>query len=205
MMAWRGDGSAARAGGKTIRGTVFSAEERTAALDLGFAGGRAGGYNRRIEFVIRHAKIADRDVIAGFNAALALETEDRRLDLAVVRRGVEAILRDPARGIYYVAERQGAVVGQALITYEWSDWRNGNFWWLQSVFVQNEFRAQGIFKALYSHVAAEAAAQKDVCGLRLYMERENRRAREVYRRLGMKETHYEVFERMFPDPVRQKF
>jgi len=173
------------------------ARGRNSARDLGFTGGGMGDYNPRIEFVIRQAKMVDRDVIAGFNAALALETEDLRLDLAVARRGVEAILRDPARGIYFLAERQGAVVGQALITYEWSDWRNGNFWWLQSVFVQKEFRAQGVFKALFSRVAAEAAAQKDVCGLRLYMERENHRAREVYRRLGMKETHYQVFERKF--------
>ncbi len=140
--------------------------------------------------------IADRDVIAGYNAALALETEAVRLDPAVVRRGVEAVLRDAAKGVYFVAEKQGAVVGQVFITYEWSDCRNGNFWWLQSVFVQKEFRRHGAFKALFSHVAAQAEAQGDVCGLRLYMETENHRAREVYHRAGMKETHYQVFERI---------
>jgi GNAT superfamily N-acetyltransferase len=111
--------------------------------------------------------------------------------------GVEAILRDPGKGIYFVAEKEGAVVGQVLITYEWSDWRNGNFWWLQSVYVEKEFRARGVFKALFGHAVAQADAQKNACGLRLYMERENHRAREVYRRLGMKETHYQVFEQIF--------
>jgi GNAT superfamily N-acetyltransferase len=156
------------------------------------------GYHPHIEFIIRQSNLADRDVIADFNAALAQETEDLRLDLAVVRPGVEAILRDPAKGSYFVAETRGAVVGQVLITYEWSDWRNGNFWWLQSVYVQKEFRARGVFKALFAYVVAEAAKQKNVCGLRLYMETKNHRAREVYRRLGMKETHYQVFERIFP-------
>ena len=137
-------------------------------------------------------------MIAGFNAALAQETEDLRLDLSVVQSGVEAILRDPAKGTYFVAETRGAVVGQVLVTYEWSDWRNGNFWWLQSVYVQKEFRARGVFKALFAHVVAQAAKQKNVCGLRLFMEKNNHRAREVYHRLGMKETHYQVFERVFP-------
>jgi GNAT superfamily N-acetyltransferase len=155
------------------------------------------GYNPPIEIVIRQSKLADCDIIAAFNVALALETEDLRLDPAVVRPGVEAILRDPAKGIYFVAENCGAVIGQVLITYEWSDWRNGNFWWLQSVYVQKEFRARGVFKALFGHAAAQAAAQKNVCGLRLYMERDNHRAREVYRRLGLNETHYQVFERIF--------
>jgi GNAT superfamily N-acetyltransferase len=163
-----------------------------------FANSGAGGYTPRIEFVIRQSKLADRDVIAAFNVALALETENLRLDPAVVRPGVEAVLRDPARGIYFVAENQGAVIGQVLITYEWSDWRNGSFWWLQSVYVQKEFRARGVFKALFGHVVAQAAPQKNVCGLRLYMEEENHRAREVYHRLGLNETRYQVFERIFP-------
>ncbi|MGA2556315.1 MAG: GNAT family N-acetyltransferase [Verrucomicrobiota bacterium] len=165
---------------------------------LRFTNGGFGTYNPRIEFVIRQSKPADRDVIAAFNVALALETEDLRLDPAIVRAGVEGLLRDAARGIYFVAENQGAVIGQVLITYEWSDWRNGNFWWLQSVYVQREFRARGVFGSLFAHVLAQAAAQKNVCGLRLYMERENHRAREVYRRLGLNETRYQVFERVFP-------
>jgi GNAT superfamily N-acetyltransferase len=147
---------------------------------------------------LRPARLADRDVIAGFNVALARETESLPLDLSVVRPGVEAILRDPAKGLYFVAESAGAVIGQVLITYEWSDWRNGNFWWLQSVYVQPEFRARGVFKALFRRVADEAAGQKDVCGLRLYMESENHQAREVYERLEIRATHYQVFERLFP-------
>ncbi len=177
---------------------AFCASHFRTALNLRFTNGGAAGYNPRIEFLIRQSRLADRDVIAAFNVALALETENLRLDPAVVRPGVEAVLRDPARGIYFVAESQGAVLGQVLITYEWSDWRNGNFWWLQSVYVQKEFRGRGIFKALFGQAAAQAAAQKDVCGLRLYMERENHPAREVYHRLGLNETHYQVFERIFP-------
>ncbi len=165
--------------------------------DLRFTNRRASRYNPLIELVIRQSKLADRDVIAAFNVALALETEDLRLEAAVVRAGVEALLRDSAKGVYFVAENEGAVIGQVLITYEWSDWRNGNFWWLQSVYVQKEFRRHGIFKALFQHVLAQAAAQKNVCGLRLYMEKENHRAREVYHRLGLSETHYQVFERIF--------
>jgi len=129
---------------------------------------------------------------------LAWETEQLRLDPAIIRPGVAAILRDPAKGAYYVAESGGAVVGQVMITYEWSDWRNGNFWWLQSVYVQEACRARGIFKALFAHVVAQAALQKDVIGLRLYMEADNHRARQVYQRLGLVQTHYQVFERIFP-------
>ena len=152
---------------------------------------------RSIEFKIRQATFADTDVVVRFNLALALETEDLRLDPSIVHPGVEAVLRDPSKGIYYVAETGGAVIGQVLITYEWSDWRNGNIWWLQSVYVEKAYRAQGIFKALFSHLSTAALADRNVCGLRLYMESENHRAREVYGRLGMVETHYQVFERIF--------
>jgi len=125
---------------------------------------------------------------------MALETENRRLELARVTAGVEALLADPAKGIYFVAERDGVLAGQLLITYEWSDWRNGNFWWIQSVYVAEAFRGSGIFRALFEHVHALAKARSDVCGLRLYVENENSRAQEVYRRLGMARTRYEMFE-----------
>ena len=108
--------------------------------------------------------------------------------------GVKAQLTDPARGIYHVAEIRGKIVGQLLITYEWSDWRNGNFWWIQSVYVAPEFRGQGIFRALFSHVRSLARARKDVCGLRLYMDVHNGTARRAYERLGMVHTDYQVFE-----------
>lgn len=135
------------------------------------------------------------DVIARFNLHLARESEHLDLEPARVRAGVEAVLRDPSKGLYFVAEEGGRVIGQLLITHEWSDWRNGDFWWLQSVYVQRDFRRHGVFKALFEFVLAKAASQPDVCGLRLYMEADNDRAREAYKRLGMKETNYLVFER----------
>lgn len=123
-----------------------------------------------------------------------METEQRRLDPDCVRPGVAALLNDPTKGIYFVAETDGSIAGQLLITYEWSDWRNGNFWWIQSVYVAEPFRGRGVFRALFDHVHALAKARKDVCGLRLYMDAHNTRARQAYERLGLKRTNYEVFE-----------
>jgi GNAT superfamily N-acetyltransferase len=100
-------------------------------------------------------------------------------------------------GTYFVAEHNGAVIGQLLITYEWSDWRNGNFWWIQSVYVAQEFRENGVFRGLFSHVEKLARSRRDVCGLRLYVEKNNRRAHQAYARLGMKHTHYEIYETCF--------
>ena len=128
---------------------------------------------------------------------MAWETERRRLKPAVVKRGVAALLKSPARGYYFVAEENGDVVGQLLITYEWSDWRNGNFWWIQSVYVREDFRGQGIFRALFEHVQKLAKKRSDVCGLRLYVEAHNAGAQKTYARLGMKKTVYEMFESDF--------
>jgi GNAT superfamily N-acetyltransferase len=111
---------------------------------------------------------------------------------------VAALLSDPAKGTYFVAERAAAdtlpVAGQLLITYEWSDWRNGNFWWIQSVYVAEQWRGTGVFRALFEHVHSLAKASKDVCGVRLYMDAHNSAARQTYERLGMKKTNYEIFE-----------
>jgi GNAT superfamily N-acetyltransferase len=145
---------------------------------------------------IRAATSKDAATIAEFNIRLAQETEDLRLDPNVVRLGVEALLKDPAKGSYFVAETPGTgVVGQILITYEWSDWRNGNTWWIQSVYVRDEFRGQGVFKLLFEQVQKLAKASGEVCSLRLYVEKENRRAHRAYEKLGMQETHYLVFEK----------
>ncbi len=143
---------------------------------------------------IRKAALADLPIIADFNVQLARESEGLELEAARVEAGVEAILKDPAKGIYYLAEAGGAVVGQLMITYEWSDWRNGNIWWIQSVYVKPEFRRAGVFRALYNHVQNTARARKDVCSLRLYVHAENTRAAQSYERLGMTRTQYEVFE-----------
>ena len=143
---------------------------------------------------IRKASLADAQIIAEFNRRMAEETEQLRLGPARVRRGVRALLNEPARGTYFVAELDGVVAGQLLITYEWSDWRNGNFWWIQSVYVPREFRRRGVFRALFRHVLRLAKSRRDVCGLRLYMDAHNHRARQTYERLGLKHTDYQVFE-----------
>src|SRR4030095_6503252 len=110
---------------------------------------------------------------------------------------VRALFDEPAKGNYYVADADGAAVGQLLITYEWSDWRNGNFWWIQSVYVLEPFRGRGVFRSLFHHVHQLATAQSDVCGLRLYMDADNDRARQAYDRLKLKTTNYQLFEMDF--------
>lgn len=143
---------------------------------------------------IREATPADIDVIVRYNLALARETESRELDEALLRAGVEALLRDRNKGVYYLAEEDGEVLGQTLVTYEWSDWRNGTFWWIQSVYVTPNHRGESVFGALYRHLHALASNDPTVCGMRLYVDRDNRRAAEIYRALGMKDAHYEMLE-----------
>ena len=147
-----------------------------------------------MEITVRHAGPADAPVIADFNLRLAQETEGLHLDPASVRAGVDALLNDLAKGIYYVAEADGVVAGQVMITYEWSDWRNGNLWWVQSVYVKHEFRGQGVFRRLFEHVESLARQQKDVPAIRLYVHADNTRAHRSYEKLGMSRTKYEVFE-----------
>lgn len=143
---------------------------------------------------IRKARSTDMPVIADFNSRLAWETEKRRLNPTTVRSGVRALLKAPAKGTYFVVEVNGAVIGQLLITDEWSDWRNGNFWWIQSVYVAAEFRSRGVFRALFRHVQKRAKSRRDVCGLRLYVAKNNNGAQQAYKRLGMNHTHYEIYE-----------
>jgi ribosomal protein S18 acetylase RimI-like enzyme len=151
---------------------------------------------------IRKARPTDAAVIAEFNTRIAWETEKLRLDPQTIRRGVCAVLKDPGKGTYFVAEIGGAVVGQLLITYEWSDWRNGNFWWIQSVYVAAEHRQSGVFRTLFAHVQKMAQARREVSGLRLYVERENDRAQRAYTRLGMVKKPYEMFETTFPQKTK---
>lgn len=136
----------------------------------------------------------DVPVLAEFNRRLAWETERLELDPEVLRKGVTAVLSDVSKGTYYVAETNDAVVGQLMITYEWSDWRNGNLWWIQSVFVKEECRGQGVFRALFKHMENLARSSDGVAGLRLYMHADNEAARQTYERLGMKHSEYEVLE-----------
>ena len=144
---------------------------------------------------IRFANKADAPTIAGFNLAMARETEDKTLDPATVRSGVASLFERPERGFYLVAELDGSVVGSLMITTEWSDWRDGVFWWIQSVYVLPAAQRRGVFSRLFRHVEALAQRDREVCGFRLYVERENKVAQSVYRSLGMGETEYKLFER----------
>lgn len=146
---------------------------------------------------IRPAHRNDVAFLVEGNASMALETENKHLDRAVLTRGVEAVFDEPRRGFYLIAERDGERAGCLLITYEWSDWRCGDWWWIQSVYVTPQARRHGVFRALYAHVDAAARATPGVVGLRLYVEWENERAQTTYRSLGMEQEHYHFFRRGF--------
>ena len=145
------------------------------------------------EAVVRPATSGDADVLAEYNIRMARETEGLALTPATVRAGVSAALADPAKGIYFVAEIGDLLVGQLLVTTEWSDWRNGEMWWIQSVYVAPDYRGQGVFRSLYDHTVEQARAQ-GVPALRLYVEEGNADAQGVYARLGMKPAGYVVYE-----------
>lgn len=146
--------------------------------------------------VIRAAAVDDLETIAEFNVRLAEETEGAPLDRETVRRGVRALLADGSRGSYYVACTD-KIVGQLMHTREWSDWRNGDIWWIQSVYVHPHHRRQGVFRSLYDHLKTLAEADPGVVGLRLYVEQENEAARATYRDLGMTPAPYLVMQHLF--------
>jgi GNAT superfamily N-acetyltransferase len=148
------------------------------------------------EIVIRTAVAADAATIADYNQRLAWESEAKRLDPATLRQGVERLLADRSLGQYFLASRDGQILGQVMITYEWSDWRNGQIWWIQSVYVPLEHRRLGVFRRLYNHVR-ELARQQAV-GLRLYVEQGNDVAQQVYQNVGMQASGYLVLEEFFP-------
>lgn len=145
------------------------------------------------DFSIRPATLSDVDALVAFNQGIARETEERELDEETLRAGLLAILNDEALGFYIVAEWEGQVVGSLMVTREWSDWRNGVFWWIQSVYVAASARRRGIYRALYRHVQ-DLAKSHNVCGFRLYVERDNVVAQTAYQELGMSETVYKMFE-----------
>ncbi|HVF36096.1 MAG TPA: GNAT family N-acetyltransferase [Candidatus Saccharimonadia bacterium] len=146
---------------------------------------------------VRDATRADIDTLVAYNAAMAWETEQKRLDPDVLARGIAAVFDDPGRGFYLVAELDGAPAGALLVTFEWSDWRCGDWWWIQSVFVPEAHRRAGVFRSLYGAVESRARARTDVVGLRLYVEWENERAQRTYTSLGMKQAHYHMYQRSF--------
>ena len=147
-----------------------------------------------MSITIRPGTLSDLAIIVEYNNAIAVETEHRQLDIPTLTKGVEAALKDPSKGQYFVAVEGDAIVGQTMFTYEWSDWRNGMFWWIQSVYVRPDKRGAGVFSALYRHIEALAKREKGVCGLRLYAEEDNVRAQRTYEKLGMMKTGYRVFE-----------
>ena len=146
---------------------------------------------------VRDARPTDAGAIAAFNNAMAQETEGKSLDSQLIGPGVRKLLENPAMGRYWVAEIDGRIVGQIMVTYEWSDWRNGLIWWVQSVYVVPDCRRKGVFSALYHHVESLAVAEVHVCGIRLYVEKDNARAHHTYIAMGMAETDYRIMETMF--------
>jgi len=148
-----------------------------------------------VSLLIRAATPADVADLVAWNAAMAWETERKRLDPEVLHRGVAGVLEQPRRGFYLVAERAGVAVGCLLVTFEWSDWRCGDFWWIQSVYVDPAARRGGVFRALYAAVEQRGVAAGAV-GLRLYVETENRHAQQTYAGLGMQRCHYWMYEAM---------
>jgi ribosomal protein S18 acetylase RimI-like enzyme len=146
--------------------------------------------------IVRTATRADIALVAQWNSAMAWETEHKALDPATIGRGVTAVLDEPRRGFYLIAERNGMPCGCLLVTYEWSDWRAGNFWWIQSVYVVEAARREGVFRHLYDDVQQRAKTAGAV-GLRLYVETENERAQRTYAGLGMERCHYFMYEAEF--------
>ena len=146
------------------------------------------------EINIRKATEADIDDIVAFNLAMARETEGLRLNEATLSAGVKAVFQDDKKGFYLVAEVKGKTRGCLMITYEWSDWRNGLFWWIQSVYIEEGFRRKGLFKNLFKQTQTLTRDIEEVVGTRLYVEKDNIRAQETYLNLGMKKTNYYLFE-----------
>ncbi|HOX72847.1 GNAT family N-acetyltransferase [Dokdonella sp.] len=152
-----------------------------------------------LPITIRAATDADLDFLVESNAALALETERKVLDREVLARGAKAVFAEPHRGRYKIAERDGAPVGCLLVTFEWSDWRNGDWWWIQSVYVTRDARRSGVFSALYADVERQARSTAGVVGLRLYVENANDDAQATYAALGMGDSGYRLLETAFVD------
>ena len=147
-----------------------------------------------IKITIREATREDTENIVRFQEGMALETEGKVLDESLLRDGITAIFDSTQKGFYLVAEVGSVVVGSLLITYEWSDWRNATFWWIQSVFIDANWRRKGVYRSMYDYVVNVAKSRKDICGIRLYVERTNTIAQQTYKDLGMTHSHYDLYE-----------
>jgi GNAT superfamily N-acetyltransferase len=146
--------------------------------------------------VVREATLDDAEMISNFQLAMAMETESFALDKTTVLKGVKAVFDDTGKGKYFVAEKDSVVAGSLMITCEWSDWRNKAVWWIQSVYVVPRLRGEKVFSRMYHYVKALVENDKEVAGLRLYVDLNNNNAREVYKALGMNGEHYQLFEWM---------
>ncbi len=146
---------------------------------------------------IRDATPADANTIADYNNRLAEETEAQTLDPDLIDPGVAAFLADSSKGRYWLAIVDDSIIGQIAVTYEWSDWRNGMIWWVQSVYVHADYRRQGVYSSLYRHVESQAQSDSDAIGIRLCVEKDNERAQTTYADLGMKMTHYRIMQSLF--------
>ncbi|CAN5870708.1 GNAT family N-acetyltransferase [soil metagenome] len=148
------------------------------------------------EILIRIANREDAPALVEFNQAMALETEGKYLDTQILTSGVESVFHDERKGFYVVAEQENKIIGGLMITFEWSDWRGHWFWWIQSVYILPEGRGRKIYSRLYDFVKEKAAENGDVCGIRLYVEKENTHAQKVYEKVGMEASHYLMYEEM---------
>lgn len=157
-----------------------------------------------MKFDIRGALPADGQTVANYNSRMAEETEGKSLDSALIDAGVAALLADASKGRYWLAEAEGQIIGQIMVTYEWSDWRNGNIWWIQSVYIHPDWRRNGVFSGLYRHVESLATTSPQVVGLRLYVEDNNKRAQQTYEALGMIKPNYLVMESMLDKKEQHK-
>ncbi len=146
------------------------------------------------KIMIREATIKDMDTIIDFQLKMAMETEDVKLDVNILKSGVKALFNKPEMGLYYVAEVVGKVVGSTMTTYEWSDWRNATMIWLQSVYFLPEYRNQKLFSKMYAYIKAKVEADNSIGGIRLYVDKTNTHAQKVYNAVGMNGEHYDTYE-----------
>ena len=147
-----------------------------------------------MNLIIRKESNNDINTIVTFNYLMAKETETILLDKKIVKLGVKSVITDPSIAQYWIAENNNEIIGQLMVTYEWSDWRNGDMWWISSVYVTENFRRRGVFSALYKHIERMAKENPGCCGIRLYIEKQNERAQKTYLSLGMNDAGYDVME-----------
>ena len=149
-----------------------------------------------MELLVREAKKSDACKIVEFQMAMALETESLELEKNVLTLGVNAVLEDPSKARYFIAEEGGNSIGMLMITLEWSDWRNGWVWWIQSVYTDPKYRGKGVYKLLYQYIKTHVQRSDNIRGIRLYVDKTNVTAQKVYKALGMNGDHYSTYEWM---------